>query len=105
MAVTTPPAQADALSTLQSDCRTLHGCLRVLCLDRDGLLVATRHQVQVGGECRSLGDDLKTGAFHLAGHGAGSIAARLAPGACDRAGLVGRAAAQIEIITVARAMD
>ena len=64
------------LSTLQSNCRALHVGLRVLWLDRDGLLVATRHQVQVGGECRSLSDDLKTGACDLAGHGASSIAGR-----------------------------
>jgi hypothetical protein len=74
-------------------------------LDRDRLLVATRHQVQIGGECRSLGDDLKTSAFNLAGHGARGVAGRLAPGACDRPGGVGRAAAQVEIIAVARAMD
>jgi len=63
MAVITPPAQADTLSTLQSDCRTLHVGLRVMRLDRDRLLVATRHQVQIGGECRSLGHDLKAGAL------------------------------------------
>ena len=65
------------LSTLQSDCRTLHVGLRVLRLDRDRLLVATRHQVQIGGERWSLGDDLKPDAFDLTGHSASSIAGRL----------------------------
>ena len=81
------------LSTLQSDCRTLHVCFRVLRFDRDRLLVATRQQVQIGGERWSLGDDLKPDAFDLAGHGARGIAGRLAPGARNRASGVGRAAA------------
>ena len=93
------------LSTLQSDCRTLHVGLGVLRLDRDRLLVATRHQIQIGGERRSLGDDLKADAFDLTGQGAGGIAGGFAPGTGNCAGGVACAAAQIEIIAVARAVD
>jgi hypothetical protein len=48
---------------------------------------------------------LKADAFDPAGQGSGGIAGGLAPGACDRAGGVGLAAAQIEIIAVAGAVD
>jgi hypothetical protein len=48
------PGQA-ALSTLQIDRRALHFSLGILRLDRDRLLVPTRHQAQIGGKCRSLG--------------------------------------------------
>ena len=93
------------LSTLQSDSRTLHGGLRVLRLDCDRLFVTAGHQIQIGSECRSLGHDLKANAFDLAGQGAGGVAGGLTPVACDRAGGVGRAAAQIEIIALAGTID
>ena len=76
------PGQA-ALSTLQIDRRALHFGLGILRLDRDRLLVPTRHQAQIGGKCRSLGHDLKASAFDLAGHGAGSIACGFTPTPCD----------------------
>src|SRR5262249_2052136 len=98
------PRQA-ALSTLQIDRRTLHFGLRILRLDRDRLRVATRHQVQLGGKCRSLGHDLKPRAVDLAGHGAGGIAGGFAPAACDRVPGIGRAAAKIEIIAGACTVD
>jgi len=52
-----------------------------------------------------LAANVGPGAGDLAGHGTRSIAGRLAPGACDGAGSVRRAAAQVEIIALARAMD
>ena len=101
----------DVLPTLQSNCRTVHVGIRVLRLNRNRLIVATRHQIQIGGERRPLGYNLNAdaidlaGAIDLTGQGPGCIAGGLAPSSCDRAGGVRRASAQIEIIAVAGAVD
>ena len=95
----------DVLPTLQSNCRTLHVGIRVLRLNRNRLIVATRHQIQIGGERRPLGHNLNADAIDLTGQGPGCIAGGLAPSSCDRAGGVHRASAQIEIIAIAGAAD
>src|SRR6185312_9163400 len=94
-----------ALSALQRDCGAAHLGLSVFRTDRDRLLVALRHQIQISTERLPFCDNPEAGTFDLTGQGPRCIAGRLAPGSRDRVPRVRRAGAQVEIITVAGTVE